>query len=532
MPTGSGPNGAGGDVPAEWFVGERQPDVPARKPARPGLDPLVEKILRRHEFAVDTGGELFLLPRYRTEPYIPRSFLTRDVLHLGHRYWRRMATDWNVWLSGVSEAEKQQKGYTEAKLTPGDTTVRNAVAHLEALGMAQGRRVSAALRSAQLSHQGRTVLVIDLGDETGRVIYCTAQGWQVTDPRDLPFAPPVFRRSIGYHALPEPVPGGQLDELWGILRITRPDTQALAGGWVVAAYFADVPRPGLWLTGPAGAGKSTAGGGLARVTDGLEWLEGKPDRSDERNNIIRAVKHYVPSFDNVTTMTGDLSDWICGLVTGRSDTFRRMRTNFDDVSMTYRRTFVATGLALPAGLNADALDRVTEAPLDRIPGEARVSDEKIRAELDVARPRLLGAVLSHVVAVLDQLPAIPADAAGMPRMHGYARLLAAHDRHQGTRWLGAYTATAQAARLDKAEAVPVVRALLAFLPPGRTWHGMVGQLLTELEPHAPAEGQERWPANARSLGVELTKQDPLLEAAGIRAERNPNNTREVWIKRG
>jgi hypothetical protein len=146
-----------------------------------------------------------------------------------------------------------------------------------------------------------------------------------------------------------------------------------------------------------------------------------------------------------------------------------------------------------------------------------------------ARPRLLGAVADHVCGILGQLHQIPADAPGLPRMHGYARLLMAHDAAYGTAWLGAYQAAAQAARVDKAEGEPVVAALRSWMPVGSRWTGMVGELLTALEQHRPDDGW--WPRNARVLGTELTKQDAVLEAAGLRVERNPANSRQVWIER-
>ena len=438
-----------------------------------------------------------------------------------------MAQAWNAWVGSLSKAEREKLGVTRAALTPGDTTIRNAVSHLEAIGMARGRKVSAALRAVRV--QDGTSIVIDLGDESGQVAHVTAAGWRVCDPRDLPFPPPVFRRSIGYLPLPHPVPGGNLDDLWDILRVTREETRKLAGGWLVAAYFADVPRPGTWLTGPPGSGKTTAGSGLARLTDGLEWLDGKMDKSDERNNIIRAVKCYVPSFDNMTGVSGDQSDWICQLVTGHRDMFRRMRTNFDDISMAYKRTFVATGLALPYGLAADALDRIIEAPVDRIPEDARVSDEQIRRELDAARPRLLGALLGRVSAVLAGLPDIPENQGGLSRMNGYARILMAHDRAFGTGWLDAYLESVKATRAEKATDEPVVKAMTAWIAPGMWWQGTPGQLLSALAGHRPADGW--WPPNERSLSVNLTKNDGVLAGVGIRVGRSPENRREIRISR-
>jgi hypothetical protein len=492
---------------------------------KPGLDSLVDVILGMFEFARDSGGELFLLPapHMRTEPYIPRSFLTHDVINLGHLVWRVMAEAWNIWLVTVPDAERKKNGWTEANKAPSDTTVRNAAAHLEAIGMAKGRRVSAALRATRV--QDGSAIVIDLGDDSGLVAHVNANGWRVCDPRDLPCPPPVFRRSIGYHTLPHPVAGGQLDELWKILRISRPDVQALAGGWLVGAYFSDVARPGPWLTGPPGSGKTTAGGALGRLIDGLNWLDGKMDRSDERNNIIRAVKCYVPSFDNMTSVTGDQSDWICTLVTGHRDMFRRMRTNFDDISMDYRRTFMATGLSLPYGLAADALERIIEIPLDPIQKHIQVSDEQIRREMDAARPRLLGAVLDHVAAVLRQLPQIPVNQDGLGRMNGYARILLAHDQAAGTSWLGTYQAALASVKSDKASDEPVVVALGTWLPPGMVWQGTAKELFGLLQPYK--RDDRWWPSNEQALSANLTKNDGLLAEAGFRVTRERTGARRA-----
>ena len=501
------------------------------RPPKPGLDSIVAMITYNFEFARDMGGELFLLPgRTLTgEPYIPRSFHTSDVMNLGHITWRWMAERWNAWVASLEDAERKRLEVSELSPTPSDTLIRNAVAHLQALGMTKGRKVSAALRSVQLDDGS---VVIDLGDDTGRVVHCTPGGWLVRDPRELPCGPPVFRRSVGYFPLPEPVHGGSLDELWHILRISSGKARSLAGGWLVAAYLADVPRPGLWFTGPAGAGKSTMGGALARLTDGLEWLDGKMDRKDERNNIIRAAKCFVPSFDNMTGVTADQSDWICQLVTGHRDMFRRMRTNFDDVSLAYRRTFVATGLSLPYGLQPDALDRIIEVPVGQLDSSQRLPDEVMRRELDAARPRLLGAVLDHLCMVLARLPRIPGSWPGMPRMASYARALAAHDDASGTDYYGAFVDSAQQVRADKSDGDPVVQAMLSWMQPGGQWAGTATELFGYLSGHRTADGSDWWPGNSRALSAYINKVHGLLVSAGFQVERSPvKDDRRIWVCR-
>jgi hypothetical protein len=519
------------------MAGERQqqqvpqqappPEQPV--PLRPGLDVLTGVILAGWEFARDTGGELFALPRDGVLPYIPRSFLTSDVMNLAHDLWHRMAVEWNSY-----RAEHPDAGRPVA-VTPSDTLIRNAVRHCEALAAEHGRRVSAELRAVQRDG----TIIIDLGDDTGEVAVVTAGSWQVCDPRSLPGGPPVFRRSAGYGPLPRPVRGGGLDELWKILRITDQAAIVLVEGWLTASYFAGVPRPGIWLTGPPGAGKTTAGGGAARLTDGTEWLDGRLDKTDERNNIIRAATAYVVSFDNMTAVTADLSDWICQLVTGHRDKFRKMRTNFEDISMAYRRTFVATGLSLPYGLGADALDRVIEVPLTAITDAGRVNEDTIRHELDEARPRLLGALLDNVAAVLALLPRFTADGSGIARMNGYAQILMALDATAGTGGtphLSAYLAAARTAREDRADGEPVIVALGKAIAPGGSWQGTATELWTALSGHRSyAFGSDTWwPADSRRLSDHLTAQDSMLRTAGFAISRgriNSGRTRVIRIER-
>ena len=120
------------------------------RPPKPGTDALAAALLGSYEFARDTGGELFLLPGESLPdvPYIPRSFLTRDVKNLAHVTWRDMAQAWNGWLAENPEAAEDEK-LTPAGLTPSDTLINNVTSHLEALGSQNGRVVSAALRAVQ-----------------------------------------------------------------------------------------------------------------------------------------------------------------------------------------------------------------------------------------------------------------------------------------------------------------------------------------------------------------------------------------------
>lgn len=582
-------NPAAGDV--TWVTGNAEPPhagnglegaLADNRPPKPSADMITDAILKSYAFARDTGGELFLLPgpMLPDEPYIPRSFLTQEVRWLITRMWRELAQVWNGWVFEAypdPEIRAKEKIKVVSKVA-NPSIVSGIVGAIEAEGMAHARKVSAELRSVQ----GNGYLIIDLGDATGQVVYVTAENWWVTDPRKLPagIAPPVFRRSVGYFPLPAPVYGGDLDMLWSILRVTGPTAISLGTGWLVAAFFTSVSRPGIWATGVPGSGKTTYAASLARLADGVKWLRGKMDKNDERNNIIRAVKAYIGTYDNMTSVTAEQSDWLCNMVTGRVDTFRKMKTNFDDISVEYKRTFVATGLSLPYGLAADALERIIEVPCEPIGDSSRVGDAQIQVSFDMARPQILGAILDHVVQVLRALPAIPADKRNGGRMAEYADILTAHDMAYGTNCREAFMESIKTTKEEKAAGEPVVMAIeKLFTPPRRpcgqcpecvskractsptllvfpwckctsctsksdprpacvaaTWKGTATELFTALSGLREIGGQisAYWPENARRLSDKITELYNVLAAAGFSVFRKPskNKAATLTITRG
>jgi hypothetical protein len=93
-------------------------------------------------------------------------------------------------------------------------------------------------------------LYLDLGDATGRAVRITRSGWTLTD------RPPVwFRRTALTGALPVPMSGGGLDDLWRLLNVAESD-RPLVVAWLVAALHPAIPHPIVALVGEQGVGKS------------------------------------------------------------------------------------------------------------------------------------------------------------------------------------------------------------------------------------------------------------------------------------
>jgi len=355
-------------------------------------------------------------------------------------------------------------------------------------------------------------LVLDLGDRTGRVVHITAHGWQVCTPEQ---GWPLFRRTRVTRALPEPVRGGDLTELRELLAFdtgTDADTDrwALTEGWLVAAPFPDVPRPLLTLTGQQGSGKSERARMLLSVLDPGE-LGHEPGRN-ARDDATSAAARHLTGWDNVTKVSPATSDALCRMVTGDAQVTRALYTDDEAHEIAFMRTGVLTAINMPAGLGADALERLVHLPLNRLPDTDRAEVATLRQRFAAAHPRILGALLDAVSGVLAELATARAETDRLPRMADHGVILAALDRHTGGDHLPAYRQAVHRALAERALADPVVAAVVAFMTGRDTWTGEPAALRRELtEPL----GAPWWPQTASHLVRALNRQAELLRSAGV-----------------
>lgn len=354
---------------------------------------------------------------------------------------------------------------------------------------------------------GRIVLDLAQTNST-RCVVVTPEGWKVQDvpPRDVVF------QSAGA-ALPTPERGGSVDDLRRLLRWRADDPRwLLVKGWLPASLLARAPRPVLFLQGSMGSSKSTTG----RILCGV--LDPKPDgtlgggfgkkRSDDET---KALKSYIPGWDNVSSLSDEGADFLSRMVTGDLIEKRMLYSDADLVSISYRRTGVITGVTMPRGVKPDTLDRLILLALPRFEGE-RVPEEKMSADWEYIRPRVLAGVLDLAVQMLAGLPT--AENPAQLRMADYAGALWAID----PALYDAYRDNVASARGDMANDDPFVGTLHRMLLslPNRTWEGTAEDL--QQAGISFVHGQEWWPKGGRSLSDALTRSTELLLAVGISLE--------------
>lgn len=364
--------------------------------------------------------------------------------------------------------------------------------------------VEAHLRVAE--HHG--AVYVDLGDTEERVVRIDGAGWTV-----LTGGVPVrFRRTKLTGALPVPVSGGDLSELWPLVNVAVGD-RALVLAWLVAALLRPtIPHPALGVFGEQGTGKSTASRTLVSLVDPSPVPLRKPPR-DADSWVTAAAGSWVVGIDNLSTIPDWLSDSLCRGCTGDGDVRRALYTDGGLAVFAFRRVILLNGIDV-GSLRGDLAERTMAISLDRITERRRRTESELDSQWHQLHPRLFGALLDLAARVKAVSATLRLESS--PRMADFALVLAAVDEVQGTTGLARYTEQATTTATDSLDSEPFLVALQAFsLPAEFEFTGTGAELSVAVK---PAEDNWRaprgWPSGGRQVTTLLRRNAPALRSAG------------------
>jgi len=399
--------------------------------------------------------------------------------------------------------------YREYRKPPSSQAVLNALGTLEAFARFDGPERPVFTRLAK--HEDRFYL--DLGNDAWEVVEITPTGWRV-----LTDSPVMFRRSKGLKALPTPVSGGSMGELWDYLN-APPAERPLVLAFLMMCLNPDGPYPLLVLIAEQGSGKSTQ----ARVLRELIDPNKAPLRSaprDDRDLIIAATNSWLPVFDNLSHLSPNLSDALCRLSTGGGYATRELYSDSDETILEAMRPVILTGID-DLATRADLLDRAIILNLPRIKPEDRRTEKELFMAFKAAKPRLLGALLDAVVTGLRNLPTTKVK--NVPRMADFATWATACEASLGLEpgaILTAYRENRANANTLALDVSPLPGVLKEFMGNHTEWEGSPSDLLSLLDGVADdaMRRSKAWPKSASSLSNKLRRLAPNLREAGIDLE--------------
>jgi hypothetical protein len=341
------------------------------------------------------------------------------------------------------------------------------------------------------------VLYLDLGDQTGQAVAIYPGHWSIEDR-----PPMLFRRTALTAALPVPIRGSALDDLWRALNAADAD-RPLVLAWLISALIADIPHPALSLQGEHGTAKTTALRTLVSLIDPSPAPARKPPR-DAEGWVTAAAGSWIVGIDNLSSVPDWLSDSICRAVTGDGDVRRKLYTDGEHAVFCFRRVVALTSIDLGA-LRGDLADRVLPITLQPIDESRRMRDAEIHAAWASAHPGVLGSVLDLAAEVLQRLPNIQLPT--MPRMADYAQVLAAVDQVMGTRGMPDYLARQGEMARDTLASDPLI---VAIAHAGGI-EGTAAEIYARLTPERPPRD---WPAHSRAVTQRLRRHSPAMRRTG------------------
>lgn len=393
---------------------------------------------------------------------------------------------------------------TEEVAAPGAITA--------ALGVLEGRAAQRPREAVhvRVANVGDRVYV-DMADDRWRAIEVTAEGWRIVD------TPPVrFKRRDGMLALPDPVRGGALDDLWPLVNVPEENDWILVKAWLVAAFRGRGPFWILLLQGEQGSAKSSA----AKILRNLIDPNAVPIRAapkDGEDFMVAANASAVTCFDNLSGCPAWLSDSLCRLATGGGFSTRRFYTNDEEALFWSVRPVLLNGIDEIA-TRPDLADRSLLVRLPLLDESDRMEEEELDRRVAEVHPRVLGALLDATACALRRRPTVKLER--LPRMADATRWAVAASPAMGfpdvalPEILAANRAEQDLVGL---ESDVVAGAVQALLHQRGKWAGKSRQLLEDL---AEAAGQKTassrsWPKNEAQLGSRLKRIAPVLRRQGI-----------------
>jgi hypothetical protein len=234
---------------------------------------------------------------------------------------------------------------------------------------------------------------------------------------------------------------------------------------------------------------------------------------EERELMIAANNGHLLAFDNLSGLPVWLSDALCRLATGGSLAVRQLYSDDEEVLFQAARPLLVNGIEDVIS-RPDLADRGIFLTLAPIGEPQRRSEAELWREFEIARPRMLGALLDAAVRGLRTLPNVRLTS--LPRMADFALWATACEPAlwpAGT-FARAYDANRRAAVEAIIEADPVAACVRTLMAKRGSWAGTASDLLRAAS-GLVGHKISNWPQNPAALAGRLRRAQTFLRIQGI-----------------
>lgn len=349
-------------------------------------------------------------------------------------------------------------------------------------------------------------IYIDLANGTDEGVRINKNGWVVGK------FPVLFARYSHTASLPLPQSGGSLLDLLPFTPLKNRHEECLLLSWLVASLIPDIDRCFLLLEGSPGSRKSAIAKRVKSLIDPMK--ESALILTSKESDIAQHLgQHCMPYYDNITSISRDVSNMFCACFSG--SVFAKKANYTDDGSFIFNLTgniiFTSIKLEKP---RPDFLERTYK--INTIPQNRYKSSRELKKQFIEIWPRLFGALLDTLVKVLNVIDQIPEP--NKYRTVDFDRYGAAAAEVLGygqqTFW-EARDHTEVIKTKGMVKAYPIIQSLSALLKEcGGYWKGCMSELLSTLKSIAETPEQLPNAANALSNAINNSLRTEI-DSAGI-----------------
>lgn len=260
-------------------------------------------------------------------------------------------------------------------------------------------------------------IIFDLCDEEDRFLFVGKDGFSIKQYSPVPFIRPTKLEKMPQPKLIERDKFLSMFKKW--FGIESKNHWLLILAFIFKCWHRDNGAyPILIIEGPHGSGKTTLSKRLKKIIDPTNPPFLSPPKTPE-DIVIASVHSFLLVFDNITTLTHEISDYFCRLSTGGGYTKRQLYSDDNEVVHILFRPSIINGISEPSH-QPDLLDRVLLIELDPLPNENRLSEMELETQFYNDLPYLFYGCIDLFSECLVELPSVRTT--NLPRLTEYSRM--------------------------------------------------------------------------------------------------------------
>ena len=178
---------------------------------------------------------------------------------------------------------------------------------------------------------------------------------------------------------------------------------------IITWFIPNSPKVILLFTGQQGSGKTVLAKIIQRIVDPVNH-EAVFMPTGTKNIGVVLASHYVASFDNLSEITGDVSDLLCQVSTGGSIMNRQLYTDGESSILSFKNCLILNGINDIAA-KPDLLDRIVHFELKNLE-KKRLTEEKFWNAFEEDLPAILYEIFDLLHKAIKEFPNITLEYSG------------------------------------------------------------------------------------------------------------------------